>query len=200
MTYPAPAAGAEDPGQNQLPSSTSETVVDPLDLGTETGEDTPQKTFSSDDVEKIVRERLARQRNQYGGDPASIKALKAELEQIKQSGLSDQEKAIAKAKSEAREEVEREFREKLVVAKLESALTGVVESPSDFVANLKVSNYVDENGDFDSSKVDALKQLLPSARKPSAPRTHGHSSNGQVSPQSAQDAFVEFAQQFTSSE
>lgn len=65
--------------EHQAPASTSE-------------QKPAEKTFTQADVDKIVGERLARQKDQHFGDYDDLRAKAAELQQIKDAGKSEQQK------------------------------------------------------------------------------------------------------------
>jgi len=60
----------------------------------------PTRTFSPDDVERIVRERLERERKKYDGFDA-IKAKAEEFDKVQLANMSEIERVKAEAKAEA---------------------------------------------------------------------------------------------------
>lgn len=64
-----------------------------------------QQTFSQADVDRIVGERLARERTSKFGDYDDLKAKATEFDKLRESQASDQEKAVNKARKEGEETV-----------------------------------------------------------------------------------------------
>lgn len=66
------------------------------------GDDTPppvDKTFSQDDVDRIVRERLARVKAEPPADYAELQAAAARLAEIEEANKSELDKAVARAEA-----------------------------------------------------------------------------------------------------
>lgn len=91
---------------------------------------------------------------------ANAKAA-AELEELKKSMLTDQEKAIEEAKREARKATVAEFSSKLVDAKLEASLNGRVLD-ANAVLSFEKSKFITEDGDVDE---DAISNWVESNTK-----------------------------------
>jgi hypothetical protein len=152
-------------------------------------EKTPQ-SFTPDDVNRIVKERLAKQRGQYGGDPSEVKQLRTEFEKLKQSQLSESEKALSAAEARGYEKARLETAVLIATAKIETALTGIVDNPGEIVSELNLSRYVSPEGTIDEEAVANLRNRyinLVGKKQPAAPRV-GH---GRTSPVSASAAPVD---------
>lgn len=76
LTHP-PMAGAEEPGNTET-TTTAETAA-------------AGKTFTQADLDQIVKDRVARERNRYG-DYDALKAKATELDQLKTASQSDLER------------------------------------------------------------------------------------------------------------
>lgn len=78
-----------------------------------------------------------------------------ELEQLRQSSMSDQEKAVAQAKIEGRAEALREAAGKVAEAELRAAATGRLteQQLSSLLDGVDVGRFIDETGDVDRDKV-----------------------------------------------
>lgn len=178
LTTDPNASGAISQGSlDQLFAQTASTEEPPA------VEKTPQ-SFTPDDVNRIVRERLSKQKAQYGGDPSEVKNLRAEFEKLKQSQLSESEKALAAAESRGYEKARLETATLIATAKIETALTGIVDNPGEIVSELNLSRYVSPEGEIDTEAVAALRNRyinLVGKKQTAAPRV-GH---GRTSPVSA---------------
>jgi hypothetical protein len=90
---------------------------------------------------------------------AELKELKKEhtraskeLDDVRKSQLSDQERLLEETKEETRRAVRLEFAEKLVEAELKSALKGRT-LVGDAVLEFSKASFVDESGDIDSDAI-----------------------------------------------
>lgn len=94
-----------------------------------------------------------------------------ELEKLKTSQLSDTEKAVQEAEDRGRLAATSDFGTRIAVAELKAALTGIVPSPAEIVADLNIARYVTDTGDVDEQAVTALREryaaLIPT--KPAVP-------------------------------
>lgn len=157
-------------------------------------EETPvetQRSFTPEDVNRIVQERLAKQKAQYGVAPSEFKKLRAEYDQLKQATQTESEKALAEAEKRGYDKARGEAAQYIAIAKVEAALTGVVENPSEIVSELNLSRYITEDGTVDEKAVKALRdRYLNLVGKKQAPRV-GH---GRTSPTVSADTPVD---QFT---
>lgn len=101
------------------------------DSGGAGGNEPPAYTppASQADLDRIVEGRLARERQrlaaEYGGDAASVKAMRDEYEQYKESQKTESEKAIDEARKATETEVSQRFLAKLVTAEVK-AIAGVL--------------------------------------------------------------------------
>lgn len=91
---------------------------------------------SQADLDRIIESRLARERqkltSEYGGDAASVKAMRDEYEQYKQSQKTESEKAIDEVRKSTETEVSQRFLSRLVTAEVK-AIAGSLgfNDPSD---------------------------------------------------------------------
>ena len=87
---------------------------------------------------------------------------------------SEQEKAIADAKTSARTEALAEVAQRLAGAEIRVALTGVVPDPGALVEDLNLARYITESGDVDVDAVAALREkfagLTSAAGQSTAPK------------------------------
>jgi len=111
-----------------------------------------------------------------------------ELEELRKSSMTEQEKAVAEAVAEARKEMQAETATRLAAAEVKAALTGVVDNPDSIVEDLNLSRYVTDDGDVDTKAIKALAEryaklspatggtadLKQGARTPSTPPADGN--------------------------
>lgn len=81
-------------------------------------------------------------------------AAAKELEEIKKSQLSDQERLVAEAKEQAASEVRREFASKLVDAELKAQLNGRILDGGALLTFEK-SSFITEDGNIDSEAIQS---------------------------------------------
>lgn len=124
---------------------------------------TPPEGGNQDAIDRIVKQRLERERRKWEADrvEAEKRARMDEAERLK-ADLADRDKAIADAKAEAHRE--RSLR----------ALKGLVVDEEDAFAIAQRLQLIDDSGKVD---VDALLKakpyLAPATERPNAPRITG---------------------------
>jgi hypothetical protein len=101
--------------------------------------------------------------------------LEAQLEEERRKGLSDQERAIAEARSEAIREERERWQTRLVAAEVRAAAAGRLADPDDArLADLS-SVTIDDEGVIDrkgiESALEALVKAKPHLAKPTGPAT-----------------------------
>jgi len=115
---------------------------------------------------------IAAERQAKEAAERAAKAATAELDKLRKSAMSDQEKAIAVARDEGKAEAIKAAGERLAAAKIEAALTGVVPDPAAIVEDLALARYVSDDGEPDTAAIGKLKEkyaaLAPSATPPPA--------------------------------
>ena len=133
---------------------------------------------------------LAAERDKRQAAEKRAKAAEAELEKRKAASMSEQEKAIADARAEARKEALSTATDRLVRAEIKATAADRLADPGDAVAHLRDSGglerFVDEDGEVDlkavSSAIDDLvksKPYLARQAKPGAlPGGGARPSNG----------------------
>ncbi len=104
------------------------------------------------------------------------KRLRAELEKAQQASMSEQEKAVALAKSAGYTEGLSAATERLRRAEVRAAASGLLADPSDAVHLLDLEKYTpDDDGDFDRKAIEADISALVKA-KPYLGATPGNGS------------------------
>jgi hypothetical protein len=99
-------AGNQPTGSRETPMSGTTTPAggnEPTTEGTEGGESSGTTTFSQEDVDRVVSERLARERAKFA-DYNDLKSKAKRLAEIEDANRSETEKAVEKARAEARAE------------------------------------------------------------------------------------------------
>lgn len=146
-------------------STTTTTVDDTAATTTATATET-----QTDDTSTITE--IAAMAKELGITPGQLKgrleasrkwedrAKKADeaAEAARIAALSEQDKAIEKARDEGKAEAQTGFAVLLAAAELKAALAGAgVEDPSDVVNDLDITKFLDADGALDAVKVAALK-------------------------------------------
>lgn len=101
----------------------------------------------------------AKYRRENKGLRDRLKAAEAELEELRKSQLSEQERAIEEARSEAAAEVEAKYRTKLLEASVRAVATGVLADPEDA---WRLIDFEDTDPDDTKSISDAVAALVES--------------------------------------
>ena len=124
-----------------------------------------QQTFTQDDLNRIVAERVARERGKYA-DYADVKAKASKYDETVASQQSDIERAVEAAKRETETTVRTAVQRDRVLDRVEVLAAKDFADPED--ARLRLAQRADEfvkDGSPDSDAIAAaLKQLL--AEKP----------------------------------
>jgi hypothetical protein len=119
---------------------------------------------SQADLDRIVQDRLARERAKFSDyDELAEKARYwDEIEAASQTEYEKQAEALQAAETRWQQ-----ARERIVTAELRAALTGVVPDPSAVIEDLNVSRFVGEDGEVNTEAVNALRAkyaaLLPAS-------------------------------------
>lgn len=134
---------------------------------------------SQADLDRIVESRLARERqklaSEYGGDAASIKAMREEYEAYKESQKSETEKAIDEAKKATASETSQRFLTRIVNAEVK-AIAGVLgfNDPADALQIVNASQLPvkDDEPDTDAIRkaIEKLATDKPYLLKAGAPK------------------------------
>jgi len=103
---------------------------------------------------------------------ANAKAAE-ELEKLRASQMSEQEKAVAAAKAEGHAEAMKTAGKKLAAAELNSAAKDKGLNLSDIQEYLKADMFVDENGDVDSAAIKKAVTAFAKIAPPPAPGKSG---------------------------
>jgi len=121
------------------------------------------KTFSQADVDRIVGDRLARQKSQFA-DYDALKADSVELARLRQENESETEKKVREAREQAAAEERARVAPQAVRAEFRAAAKGVLtDAQRDaFLEDADLSKYLKEDGSVDTDKVESkVKALAP---------------------------------------
>jgi hypothetical protein len=173
--------------------------------GTEGGGDTgggastdSGKTFSQADLDRIVGERLNRQKAQFA-DYDELKRKAAEADDLRKRVETADEKAVREAREAAVAEERAKTAPRLVGAEFRAAAKGVLtDAQRDaFLEDADLSKYLTDKGEVDVAKVEAkVKALAPEKQEPKGrvPRDMGQgnrSEGGKASVSSSREDYLE---------
>lgn len=152
--------------------------------GTEGQQSSQENTFtppaSQADLDKIIQDRIARERNKFA-DYDSLKAKATEYDQFKESSKTEQQKAIDAAKAEGAQEVTGKFTKRIVNAEIKAtAATLGFSDPGDAIAlfgDISTVKIEDDGPDAEAIKTRLTEiatskpYLLKDAKAPTPPAT-----------------------------
>lgn len=126
---------------------------------------------------------LARERDKRQEAEKAAKQAARELETLRASSMTDQEKAIAEARKSATNEVLAKANARIVNAEIRAAAAGKLANPSAATKFLDASDFqVDDDGDVDRNAIDkAIDRLLkdePYLAVPASNRATGSADGG----------------------
>lgn len=109
------------------------------------------------------------------------KRIKAELDQLRQSSLTDAERAIEQARTEGRSAALAEAGSKLVAAEMKAAAAGRLESAqlSTLLAGVHLPAFLDADGNVDTEKVSDFIDGIAPAHTDEGPAPAGFPDIGQ---------------------
>lgn len=137
------------------------TVIVPQDANgtSDSGADAADKTFTQADLDRVVADRVNRERAKYSDYN--------DLKRFKQGAMSDQEKAIEDAKQAGRTEALTSTGARLARAELKAAAAGRVPEAqlTGFLQYADLSKFVGADGEPDERAIKAaIDQLAPTGR------------------------------------
>lgn len=104
-----------------------------------------------------LAERLKASRKWENRSKAARAAIR-ELEELKKSSLPPDERAVQEAEERGRTAARAENAQLLAGARIEAALTGVVDDPADIVEDLNLAKFVTDENEVDVDAIDELKK------------------------------------------
>src|SRR5215470_14375105 len=88
------------------------------------------KTFTQADVDRIVADRLGRERGKYA-DYDDLKTKASQFDELAEKNRTEAEKAVTAARKEGRDEVTAAFNDRLLKADVRAAAAGKLSDPAD---------------------------------------------------------------------
>lgn len=126
--------------------------------GTQGSQQTPAAGAStgSGDLGDAGKRALNIERDAREAAEKEAKAAKAELEKLRAASMSEQEKAVAAARTEGKTEALKTANARLLAAEVKAAAAGKLADPSDAVSMLDLSKFeIDDDGNVDLKAVSA---------------------------------------------
>lgn len=138
----------------------------------------PDKTFTQSDVDRLVKDRLDRERKKYA-DYEDLKKAKDELDELKRGGMSElekerQEKELLKA---AKEAAENEVRA-LKTGSLKASLLTAAGLPLELAGRVQGSTEEEIKADIEEVKKLFKPASVGSASNPGAPKDESDDARG----------------------
>lgn len=143
----------------------------------EGAEDTEASSTATDDTEPVSAEELKKWKSLSRSNEKALRAAQAELDKVKQSSMSETEKAVAQARAEGRAEAMKDANTKLLHAEIRAAAASVLADPDDAVHLLDLDTFDSENIDRRQIK-SALDDLVKSKPYLSAQPGNGAGEGG----------------------
>lgn len=137
---------APDTGSDEQPTEPAKT------------DDQPAPADTDDKDWKAEAEKWQTQARKHEKRAKDNSTAAKELEKLKASMMSEQEKAVAEAEARGRQAAVGEVGQRLAAAEIKAALTGVVPDPAALVDDLNLAKYVGEDGQVDADAVAELRK------------------------------------------
>lgn len=136
------------------------------------------KTFTQADLDRIVADRLARQKAQFG-DYDALKAKAAEFDALAEQQKSDAEKAVDAARREGRSEALKAANDRLLKAEVRAAAAQKLADPADAVRLLDLASFaVGDDGEIDGAAIAAAVDQLVTDKPYLAAKPTGFQGSG----------------------
>lgn len=114
----------------------------------------PETRFTQADLDRIVNERLERERKKYADYP--------ELKKKAAAAMSDAERVAVEAEQRGRSAALAEVGQRLVRAEFRALAAGRVENLDELLDDLNLAKFVEEDGSIDSGAIaKAVARLAP---------------------------------------
>jgi hypothetical protein len=122
------------------------------------------KAFSQADVDRIVADRLGRERGKFA-DYDDLKAKAGEFDKLQQANASDLEKAVAAARKEGMTEAQQAANARLIQAEVRARAAGKLADPADAARMLDLAGFkIGDDGEPDGAAIDAAIGELVKAK------------------------------------
>ncbi len=159
---------------NPEPNPAQPTDAPPTDPSTAPAAD-PPKDDRQAEIDRIVAERVAREKRKHADETKDLRAKAAEADRLRKERETETEKAIREAEERGRNAALAESRPRLVLAEIRAAAAGRID-PSrldDLVDDIDLGRYVRDDGSVDVErvrrKVDAWSPPKQEPDKPDEP-------------------------------
>lgn len=130
------------------------------------------------DVDRIVADRLARERQKYA-DYGDLKKKAAEFDKLAEQQKTEAEKAVEAARLEGRSEALSAANDRLLRAEVKAAAAGKLSDPADAVRMLDLSSFkVGDDGEIDSGAIGAAIEDLVRSKPYLAAQPQGFQGSG----------------------
>ena len=140
------------PEENPIEPTTTEGEQPTEEPTTPAAEPPEEKTFKQEDVDRIVSERLKREREKYA-DYEALKAKAAEAE-------SDQERLVREAREEAANEVKANYHQRAIRDAAKAAAAGKWVKPEHATQLVDLTDLDPDAEDFESEVTQRLDDYL----------------------------------------
>lgn len=142
--------------------------------------ETPTEPTEDKLTPEDLRKELAAARREAAKHRTDLRKTSTELETLRKSAMSDQEKAISEAKTEGRKEAEASVRLERVRDKVEAKSAGKLADPEDAPALLgDLSRFVNDDGTIDTKGIsEAIDKLVKAKPYLAASRPSGSFDQG----------------------
>lgn len=159
-------AGAEqDPMTDTATTSTDTTDAGATAPEQTTTTTTTAKSFTQDEVNALVKDRLARERAKLG-DVEELRKKASEFDRLSEAQKTELEKATEKAAKQARDEasaeVDAKWKDRVLRSEVKVAAAGKLADPEDALRLLDLSGFeLDDDGNADEQAIaKAIDELL----------------------------------------
>jgi hypothetical protein len=139
----------------QVETSTEASAPAPAETQTST-----EKTFTQADLDRIVADRVAREKSKYA-DYGDLKKKAA-------AAMTDQERLVSEAEQRGRSAALKSSGERLAKAEFKALAAGQVagDAVDGFLEYADLQRFVDDNGEPDTKAIEAAVKRLASAAAP----------------------------------
>lgn len=160
-------------------------MADPIDpVAPEAEPDDLPPAAEAPDPDAGAKSALAKERAAAREATKALKALQAEHEALKAQAMSDYDKAIAAARTEAAAETAKTFGSRLVTAAIRAAAAGRNLNVDALLKRIKSEEFIGDDGEPDEEAITEWLDELAPAGKPSPDLGQGHRGqpNAELSP------------------
>lgn len=170
-----------------MPNETTPPATDDVTTG-----DQSQNTTTTPELGEAGQRAIAAEREARKAAEKQARDAQAELDKLRTASMSEQEKAVAQARAEGKEEAFKDATARLVRAEVRAAGAKKLADPSDAIGLLDLDSFVDDKGEVDTkaitSAIDALVKSKPYlSAKPGNGSGEGGARGGSVTTEPTMD-------------